>query len=624
METLERWLRDWSLAISLLLALIVCYLLGTNGVVSEQVMPFGDSEHYVLRGMELYGYLHTGQWARFWDLFTLPQQSLAPPHYWLFFLLPQGWASMTSYGVIQGVTTYGLLALGVWMLCRVLDRAAWAPALFLLCATQNISLDASYFYFTDVPFLAVGTIAMAWQVQAWRDVNWRNSLLSGVGAGLMFWVKAPNAIIFAGTYLIAELARVTVLGWMAKKEDVTIPSPPPFKIKGLARHFILITTGFVPVAFLALACGGFQSIVRLVDTNEVSGLFTTTLECGGLLRLFYFPLCLTFFYHAGVMLVIFAVLLLSVRIMARRASTASHAASPAERFPALLLLPLIVAYLFLGEYFSFGMEYKVVRSLLLVLPIFWLSIFWGLEQWRVRPGLIFLAAAAYVTCGYSQILYNAFGSREVNADSYQLKDDWLSRFPPCHFDGPSGIGMTNDLLGLIQKAMPQGGKVAIGTEQLFLTSESLSWALQHNLALQGQHPPYEFDNFLASDGRYCRSALVSACGMLVFVHPSLQYSPAVQKASIDLLNFTAGAWSTSGSARVIPLRTQGNEILGALVVMKNPLTDAQITQLIAATHATELPADVEFNPAVYRRLTWRECWDILGRWKQKRLGQVTP
>ena len=125
--------QESALAISLLLVPLVCWAIGSNGVVSENVMPFGDSESYVLRGMTLYGYLHSGQWAQFWDIFNLPNQSLAPLHYWVFFLVPQSWAGMVSYGVVQAGATYGLLAFGLWALCRALDRPEWTVALFSLC-----------------------------------------------------------------------------------------------------------------------------------------------------------------------------------------------------------------------------------------------------------------------------------------------------------------------------------------------------------------------------------------------------------------------------------------------------------------------------------------------------------
>ena len=619
METLERWLRERALVVSLLLALAVSYGLSTNGVVSEEVVPFGDGEHYVLRGMTLYGYLHSGQWARFWDVFTLPRQSLAPPHYWLFFLLPQGWASMTSYGEVLAVTTYGLLALGLWLLCRALDRAEWTAALFLLCASQNISLDESYFYFADAPFLALGTVALAWQVRAWREVSWRNSLLSGAGAGLMFWVKAPNAIIFAGTYALAEMTRIALV-LFAAKSDAGKTQPPGIDV---ARHAAWAAAGFLPVTFLALACGGFQSIVRLVDTNEVSGLFTTTLECTGLLRLLYFPLCLTFFYHAEAMLVIFTVMGVAAYKMNRKPEALSVPGSQGAPFPVMRLLPLAAAYFAQGEVYSFSMEFKSMRFVLMILPVFWLLIFWALERWRVRHGLVFLAAGAYTLCAYAQVLFNSFESREISTESYQLKDEWLARLPMWHADGPSGIGMTRNLVGMIEKALPEGGKIAVGTEQMYLTSESLMWVAQRDLALHGESPPYEFDNFLANDGRYCRASLVQARGILVFVHPSLQYSAKVGAASTDLMQFASETWAKNGLAEVIPVESPSGVDLGYLVVMKEPLSDAQITELMTATHAVELPPEIEFG-SVDRRLTWRECEEILLRWKQKRLGETGP
>jgi hypothetical protein len=392
METLERWLRRRPLQISLALAAIVCLVLSADGIVSEDAMPFGDGEHYVMRALTLYGFLHTGQWSQFWNVFTLPKQSIAPLHYWLFFLLPQSWASFSAYGVIQVVTTYALMVLGASQLCRALDRPEWTPPLFLLCASQNISLDFSFFYFADIPFMAVGMLALAWQMRAWKNAGWQGSLLSGVGLGLTFWVKPPNALIFAATFFIAEIARAILVWWKN-------PAPSSARIKALSRHAIALAAGFLPVTLAALACGGFQSIVRLINVNEVSDIFATTLKCTGLLRLFYFPLCLTFFYHAVAMAWIFA--LAGVAALKLSQQKKPDPIAPArERFPMQLLQPLLIAYLILGEFFSFGEECKVMRSLLLLIPVMWLGIFWVLEKWKMPPGVVFLATVAYVGCAY--------------------------------------------------------------------------------------------------------------------------------------------------------------------------------------------------------------------------------
>jgi len=66
-----------------------------------------------------------------------------------------------------------------------------------------------------------------------------------------------------------------------------------------------------------------------------------------------------------------------------------------------------------------------MRSLLILLPVFWLGVFWGVECCHVRPGLIFLAAAAYALCGFSQILFNTFEITGAPAEGNQLEGDFL-------------------------------------------------------------------------------------------------------------------------------------------------------------------------------------------------------
>jgi hypothetical protein len=618
MGTLERWLARRPLAISLVLALLVCWGLSANGVVSEQAMPFGDGEHYVLRAMTLYGFLHSGQWAHFWDTFTLPKQSIAPLHYWLFFLVPQPWAGMTSYGIIQGLTNYLLLALGTWLLCRALGRVEWAPALFLLCATQNISLDYSYYYFADVPFFAMGTVALACQVRAWREGTWRTSVLSGAAAGLMFWIKPPNAVIFTATFLLAELARA-ILVWHHARHGKT-PANAVVSTRAFVHHIAAAATGYLPVTLLAMACGGVQSIARLVDANEVSGYLVTNLECTGLLRLFYFPLCLTFFYHTVALAVIFGAMGVAALLINREKKNQPASEPAVPPFPAPLLWPLVAAYVALGEFFSFGEVNKEMRSLLLVLPVLWLLIFWGLERRRVKHGLVFLAAAAYTLCGFSQVLFNTFETVDISTESYQLKDDWLTRLPQAQGAAVTGIAISEGLFAMIEQAVPEGGKISVGTEQMYLTSESLMWVSQRELVLRGQTSPYTFDNFLTANGEYCRRALVDSKGLLVFVNPQVQYSPKNYQAAVTLLQYSVQTWSKNGQVRVFPLNTRSNGFMGAVILPRAPLTDAQISDLIAATQAEELPPEVEFTTPVVRRLSWEQCRAIFERWLRLRLG----
>jgi hypothetical protein len=615
MGLLEKGLRKRPLVLTLLLAIVVIYGVSTDGIVSADTLPFGDGERYALRAMTLYGFLHTGQWSQFWDVFTFPKQSLAPLHYWLFFLVPQPWAGLTSYGIIQGVTTYVILALGLWALCRELDRPAWTPALFLFCAAQNISLDNSYFYFADIPFLAVGCVALAWQVRAWRTGTWRNSVLSGVGVGLLFWVKAPNAIIFLATYVIAEIVR-GALSWRESRRGGATPSTWRDL---LIRHRAAIATGLIPVTLLAMACGGFQSIIRQINQNEVADIFATTVQCSGLLRLLYFPLCLSFFYHIEILVLLLIVTGGVAFLMSRGPATVAF--SPGVAFPGARLLPLVVAYFILGEFFSFGEASKGMRSLLMLLPVFWLAIFWVLERCRIRPGLVFLAAVAYVGCAFSQVLFDSFGTMDLPTEGYQLGDDWLARLPQCHAAGIVPTQNATGLLQLINQVLPDGGKVAVGSEQMGFTSESLTWAAQHDLALRGQRTPFVFENFLAADGKYCRSALLHARVIVVYTNPHVQYSRAVANGSLDLIRFITATWRPDGTAQIFPVGVGPTDLLGAIIVTEEPLSSDKVTQLIEGTRSVELPPNSEFNAPTEHRLTWAECFDILRQWKEKRLGR---
>jgi hypothetical protein len=414
--------------------------------------------------------------------------------------------------------------------------------------------------------------------------------------------------------VIAEAARIALVRGVPGAAG-TGPSP---RI-GLARHLAGIFGGFIPVLFLALVCGGCKEIFITLDLNEVSAFFSTQVEGPELLRLLYFPLCLTYFYHAFCMAAIFAAVGVAA-FKLNRQSPSPIPFRPDSPFPAFLLLPLMAAYFILGEFFSFGMGFKSMRYILILLPVFWLSIFWALEHWRVRPRQVFLGAVAYTLCALGQILFNSFESDSVAAESYQLQDDWLWRFPAWHANTHGEIELTRELLDLIHQSIPDGGKIAVGSEQLYVTSESLTWSSQHELALQGKANPYQFANFLTYDGKYSRDALLGARGVLLYVQPSLQYSREVYGATGAILHFAVGSWSNDGTAQLLPIQSQQAGLVGCLMVMKEPLTDERITQLITATKGVELPPGVEFGLSADRQMSWAECLDILKRWGQQRLG----
>ena len=549
MNALDRWLEKRPLLIAGGFAFGLIGWLVAGGWISNEQIPFGDGEHYTLRAFTLYGFLHSGQWAQFWQLLTVPRQSLAPPAYWLFFLLPGFAANLASYGFVISLTSYGFLAVAIWELCRSFDRKAWAPALYLLCAGQNVSLDFSYLYFIDGSFFSACVLAMAWQVRAWRRQTWQASLLCGVGIGLLFWIKAANAMLMVAIYFFAELAHLATAWWMAKGARFAAPGTVSkgVKMSFFPRHFASLVVGFIPVVFLALVvCGGYQSIFRLIEANENWRTNITVLQCEGLLRMLYFPLCLTFFYNAELMLLIFLVIGMIAFCRNRRADPAPgqprREESPAPAFPTVCLAALAVAVFILGEIFSFAVGDKEMRGLLPILPVLWLGVFRLLEKMAVRPSWLLTAGAVYLICAASQVLLNTFDSPEISTEGYQLTGDWLSRFPGYQVANPGPAHASASLARIIRQGMPHGGRVAVGTEQFGLTAESLTWTMQHEPALQGKHSPYEFDNFLNYEAKLSRTAMIGANGILVFVDVRLQYSEKVYAESINLVRYSARNW----------------------------------------------------------------------------------
>ncbi len=607
MNRLDRFLLQHTRWVLLLLVPATTWILTLGGLLSKDAVPFGDGEHYALRALSLCGFLHSGQWGRFWDEFILSGQSLLPPHYLVFFLVPTGLASVALYGVIQVLVSCSLLAIGIYWLCEALERPAWSPALFLLCVMQNLTLDSAYFYFADTPFLAVVTISLAAQAWAWRRSDWRLSLLSGIGAALPFWVKPPNALIVLGIYVIAEVVRF-IFDRIRGPKPPTVTSLDYFRY---LRHWGFALISFIPLFGAALICGGFQSIIYLIDANQISGVYASHIDCTGLLRLFYFPACLTAYYQTELLLlIVFVAAVVTIwRVRNRPAPSEPHTLTP---FPVGLLLPFLVAYGVFGFYFSFGMADKVIRSLLVILPIFWLGIFYLLDRCQFRASLLFLVTMVYSIFASLQVAYGPFNGAPFTTSDYQLSDDWLARFPPMHTTVPAGAELTRNLFSAIRQAVPENNKIAVGTEQMFLTSESLTWIEQQDSALLGKEPAYDFNNFLTNQGKFSRPALLGSRGILLILHPKLQYSPQVAQASMALAQFAYQKWMLQDHlAQVFPLSDGRSGLLGVLIVLKEPMTDALVDQAISGTKGTELLDTLSFSGSHPKRLSLHECWEVL-------------
>lgn len=582
-------------------------------LASDDAMPFGDGQHYATRAFALYGYLHTGQWSKFGDLLTSPKQGIAPLHYWLFFLLPKAWAGVATYVTIQLLSTYILLGVAIWRLCCVLNRPAWAPAIFLMCAVQNFALDHAYAFFLDMPFTALGILALSWQIDAWRKQGLVPSVLSGMGLGLLFWVKPANALVFLGTFLIAEIIRFVVTLRIEKTEGQW-----KTRIISLIAHIKGILIGFIPIAFLAFCSGAGQAILLLIDNNEVS-ISPAKLECTGLLRLFYFPLCLAYYYHVLTLLIVFGATIGFLKLVRKTTNLVES-----ERFLIWLFFPVLVSYVILGETFSFLMSIKTMRSLLLELPVIWLLAFWCFEKWKIRPGPLFVAALIYGLVAFSQLFFNTFGYYPSVVDEYQLKGNWLYNIPQTWGVDRMGTALNREICNSIQQSLPQGGKISVNTKKIYFSSKCIYWGVNHESLLRGEPELYQVTTLFNDEGQFYRAALIN-CNMLILIsYSSFQTDQSTWEMSHALFTYSENQWrARDKSAKIAMMPMTPDQPLGFNIIFDQPLNEAQIEAAMKAISCSESKPENEgfgSDEVHGHHYSWTDAWRLLWEWKTRRLG----
>jgi hypothetical protein len=604
MKSLLPLLEKHSLATTLVLAALVAALLGTQ-VVSNQVTPYTDGNHYVERAFALFGFLHTGQWEKFWELFTTPRQALLPPQYLFFFLLPRAWAGVASYGAIQLLVNFGVLAVACWNLCRVFARPAWAPALFLLCACENYSFDYPFFFFLDLTFTAFGALAFSLQAAAWLRPSPRAGVWAGAALGALFWIKPANALIFAVIFAMAEAIWVV---W-----NFFRTSPRPHLRRALPSWGSLLA-GFAPVVLLAIACGAGQSIFELILTNELDKEWETPLVVGGLLRVFYFPLCFGYFYHVVILLLLAAALVILSRIF--REDGASPALPP---FPGRALLALALACAIFGEFFSFWVLVKTMRALLFLLPVAWLVVFRLAEKMHIRVDWLFLGAAIYTGVLTTQVTTDFFRAKPLAPDKYLLVDDWYDYLPLAWVHYSPGYGVVMHLCDVVRGELPHGGRLGLTSERVFIDGRSLSLRLNGGNLLDGQPPRWSCVRILDVDGRYSPNALGTANGLIIYVARNAQYSAFTWRECTNLLAYVPDHWAPT--ADIVQVSNPEGRLLGYYVPLRWPLTAVQIDEGMKACGAPGVMPDDRLDEYIYgRRLTFRQCLDTLRRWMRKRFG----
>ncbi len=585
------------------LALLIAVILSLH-IASGSVIPIADGEGYAIRAFALYGYLHTGQWGAFWKLLVRPSQSILPPHDVLFFLLPAGFAGTVSYAILQNLTTYLILAYAGWKAALVLERPAWAPIIFLLVGVNNIALIDFYDFFVDALFMAVGFWVIALQMNAWKEDRAATGFLSGLALGLLFFIKPANALIFLATYLLSELFyAMGVLGMEKGQRRACLGN--------LLRQGGYRFAGFFPVVVLATICGGAQSILQLIDHNEVHYQMVP-IEAGGLLRLFYFPLCLAACYHV---LVLGG--LIAAAVVFCRWRSAKESAETAPVFPLRYLLPIALSYLIFGEFLSFWMVVKPVRALLVMLPILGFFLCWLWERRRLRLEALAVAAFVYAGVAFSQKAFDLLGTRDQLVEAnYQLTwSSWWEMPSPWHRAG----NLSQAICSSIRADAPPAGIICVNAIEI---RNALTWRLNNEELLLGKPAPYEVRNLFNYKGEYYEQALNGAAMVALITFQPVQASRAAWLQSLGILSYGDDEWVGPGLARASALPSVQGQPVGTKFIFEHPLTEADVDRANQSAALAGAVRDTSGAPEAFygRHYSRAEAWQLLVAWFNKRFN----
>jgi hypothetical protein len=600
---MEKILSTYSRSICFCLALVIAAILSIHHAMGS-VIPILDGEGYAMRTFAVYGDLHAGQWHAFWELLERPNQSILAPHDFLFFMLPASLAGTASYTALQVVTTYLLLAYAVGKVAGILNRPAWAPVVFLFVSVNNIALIDFYDFYLDMMFGAFVLLVIAFQMNAWKENRAQASILSGALLGLLFFVKPANALMILVTYGLSEIFyAVGALRSAGTKKD------RQSCLRDLVVQGGYRLVGFIPVMIAVGLCGGAQTILQLIDRNEVTEQFSAV-EAGGLLRLFYFPLCLAACYH-----VVLLGGLIGAAVIYCRWRPDEGLAESRPVFPMQFFLPIALAYLFLGEVFSFWLLAKPIRALLLTLPLFGFLGCWGWERGRLRLAPLMLAVSIYAGVAFFQKAFDVMGTRDQPLeDTYQLTWESLVEMPsPWHH----GSGLISSICDFVSHDAPPTGIICVNSPEL---RGALAWRLNYPPLLQGKMPPYQVRTLFNYQGEYDDKALDGANVISLITFLPVQSSRAVWLRSLGLVSYGNDEWCAKGRARLSAMPSIGDESLGCDFVFDQPLTQADVdgannsAALFGALKGKPLAPDALYG----RHYSRAEAWQLLQQWFDKR------
>lgn len=590
--------------IGLMLVVLVSIILVSHPHLRSSDIPFGDGRWYAQQAIELHGLLHSGQWFKFWDLLCTPSTVTVVPSYLLFFLCPSIIATGALYGLINCASWHVILAFSLYGLCRLIGRPVLAIPIFLLIAANNYVLDASYYYYLDMPFAAVCLLALYLLVKAFIQSGSKNYLMAGLTAGLSCFVKPGGSFVFLGLY------GITFAAW------IILPL-----LSGERKSFGMIVCevwkklwpwlmGFLPVLATAASWNLVQRIVQQWVENQEGNYYAEALTVSGPLRWLYFPLCLSYYYSFAILIIIGLLVIFWSWITPRGVRTITPIRPEVRR---ALLLVFIMFLVLWGIIFSWGMTYKPIRSLPLMLPLLWVAVF-AFTRIREMPShILCVFAIIYFSVAHIQFAWGLAQKANRSAETYHLTGDWFSRLPSVQPNAEAAISITQTLVASLKQMGVNCGNVAVGTEMLYWNSCSLNWITQLDDLRAGRKPIITFKTAVDNKGRPIRSSFEAVSALVLPVHQSIQYSKEVYRFNVVIAQYAASHWQSSGRAQMNMLKFGDGQPGVALVVFKEPLQmkewDIFVRSNCVAGYSDFCAASESFG----QRLSWRELWHIIRR-----------
>lgn len=580
-----------------LLPVIVLTLLNAQGVMDKRILPFGDSGRFYQDALRLYGQVHSGQWAEAISTLAEPSKNFFPSTFFFLFL-PEQYANSAGYGLVNSFSWHLLTMAGIWIFLHVFKKERFSIPVFLLICANNYAMDPTYYYYMDFPFMGITLIGLALTVKALKEPTARNAILCGLTAAAAFLAKPPNALINTGL-LACFIGGVFITRLVVSRNKETWLA--------LSRFSMFWAAGFLPIFLLAMLCGGLESIVDVVYLNEVGNVFYSELAAKGLMRAFYFPLSLSFYYSLPLVAGLLAAL-----IACRFAPKLTHRTEPELQQEDTLILGWLfgVFILFWGVYFSFAMGNKIVRSLTLMLPILWLLLFVATPLRGLRLRIVLPICLLFFTLPFAQSQRGFLKNKQNrNPETYNLTGDWANRWPSKRPDLAQGTVTTDQLKTMLNQSGIYGGRISVGSEMIFWDVSTLyNWCNQDSLR-SGKPPAYYFNCF--APGRFTkpiRSLMENLNAMLLILEPRVQYNRNLYKLNVDLTNYALKNWKGT-AANVNVFYNALKQPAACVVAFHQPLQGKLLEKLEKDLYGTFAEKGAETTR--FKTLPLREKIDFL-------------